>query len=61
MLAAGAQVVAVFVGTGRIWAFILESCDPGCSEPGRSAPGCSDLGCSDLERFGRGGRLVRAD
>ena len=56
MLAAGAQVVAVSVGTGRIWAFILEGCDPDCSEPGRSAP-C----CFDLERFGRGGRLVRAD
>ena len=56
MLTAGAQVVAVFVGTGRIWASILDGCDPDCSEPGRSAPDCSDL-----ERFGRGGRLVRAD
>ena len=56
VLAVGAQVVAVFVGTGRIWAFILDGCDPGCSEPGRSAPDCSGL-----ERFGRGGRLVRAD
>ena len=56
MLAAGAQVVAVSVGTGLIWAFILEGCDPDCSEPGRSVPDCSGL-----ERFGRDGRLVRAD
>ena len=56
MLTAGAQVVAVFVGTGRIWASILDGCDPDCSVPVRSAPDCSAL-----ERFGHGGRLVRAD
>ena len=56
MLAVGAQVVAVSVGAGLIGASILEGCNPGCSESGRSAPDCSGL-----ERFGRGGRLVRAD
>ena len=58
MLAVGAQVVAVSVsvGVGQIWAFILKGCYSGCSEPGRSAPECAGL-----ERFGRDGRLVRAD